>query len=930
MTRSATRSLPEKDKGVLAGARHLVIVESPTKARAIERALNGFTQLLARAATGELEDRGADAPSNPLIEDWASTLTILAAHEGVAPETLVEQIQALPSRYRVIPTYGHFRSLFAHTPRDNRPARELPDWRLPQFRRGWSEEDVEDYRAFYREFLQSHPTRSGDSPDKPETNPKRYLAVDVASGYRPIWQVTNPSVGRRLVEAAAEMSETAYPGEPHERPQAGIVYLATDPDREGELIAWHVRGVLEDWAEEAGVNLAYRRMRYQSVTFGELSRSLLGFEDGRYPGIESANRTDPGLVTAAAVREVLDRLIGYPLTQAIKTVGFQPVYSNGNPRTLSAGRVQVAALDLLLNDEEEALQQLPRIHRVISATVNGVEFAGRTTGELPADVVQRLHREPAQVAEHNQVQETKAPPPFLTLADYQQTMLARASTGPSKALAQAQALFQHGATTYPRTDTRRVSAAGRRELEALGEAAGLELTDQVRSYGSNAASQEAHEALRPKVEENEQSLGALFASYLREGAVSWPRFVSSRSRRKWDPGELKAWEVIARRSLAPLMPDAVIDREELVLEHPALVTTDGEQVMLRAIREQPVVEGYLQVWPRKEDFATRPLPDLGPQEPVRLLNVELEYEIEEPRRANPQYLIRELDELGIGRPSSTAGLIDKLERRGYVKRRRGPRSGGMSRFGAFIASWLRNCMGSTVDLCTTTRMERSLDALANMEPEPEQLREEAARILNEFYRGVADDEPIESSRQFIDRLRIFRHVGRELQQNASPGFLDPEAIPRRLVGFEGVEPADPELSRQLPGGWVPHGSIWMRALPGELVAIWRAPDLDPAWQVRLFWLYEDDEGHPMTMMLGASASQRRSAMRQLEQMLQTASLLRNEVPSRTLSFPAAWQLAFAVDQYRTGGWLDWDSTFPTLRRYPGPMGVEEVIENLAP
>jgi len=496
---------------------------------------------------------------------------------------------------------------------------------------------------------------------------------------------------------------------------ADELLLATDEDREGEAISWHILEVLDP-------KIPVRRITFHEITKNAITKAL-----------ESPRDVDDNVVRAQESRRILDRLFGYELS---------PVLWKKVRTKLSAGRVQSVALRLVVEKEEERLAfktaeywdidaefqsgELPftaRLNEVGGKRVaQGKDFDG-DTGELKnADKLVRLDGEAARgLAERLQAavpwtvdrverkEAKKRPsPPFIT-STLQQAASSRLGMTPKRSMQAAQRLYEGvelgggertGLITYMRTDSVTLSS------EALGAAErlirdtwGPEYTDGARFYKTKAkAAQEAHEAIRPT---------DLFRR---------PEHVAGRLEKE----ELALYRLIWERTVASQMKDAIIDRTSVDLR---AAPAEGEPCLFRANGSVVKFAGFLKATGGDRDESVLPamnegdtLPAAGSSDPAPAYLSALLPEghtTTPPSRYSEASLIKKLEEAGIGRPSTYAPTISTIIAREYVLKKKGslvPTYVGMA-----VVRLLRDHFPHYVDVTFTARMEDDLDLIASGE-----------------------------------------------------------------------------------------------------------------------------------------------------------------------------------------------------------------------
>jgi len=514
----------------------------------------------------------------------------------------------------------------------------------------------------------------GHLRDLPENPGKGKLGVDVDHDFAPTYEV---SADRRRQLAAIEKAARS----------ADRVYLATDLDREGEAIAWHVAQAISLPAEKTA-----------RVTFSEITESAIR-EAFAHP-----RQIDQDLVDAQQTRRIVDRLVGYTLS---------PLISRKVRAGLSAGRVQSVAVRIVVDREREIRAFTAREYWTIEAILvapSGASFPAelvRVDGARPeigdAETAERhvgALRASRPVVESVGVKRSKrSPAPPFTTSTLQQEASRKLGFSPKRTMSVAQRLYegvetaegQVGLITYMRTDS--VALSG----HALGEARevidgryGPEYTmPKGRPFKTKARNaQEAHEAIRP---------------------TSFHRDPDGMAR-TLGRDEARLYRLIWQRALASQMKEKELE------------TTTAELVAgpygLRASASRTVFDGFSRVYTEGQDDAPeeieRSLPPLAKGESTDVAEVNpTQHFTEPPPRYTEATLIKALEEHGIGRPSTYAATISTIVDRGYVvvkERRLHPEE-----IGEIVTDLLVEHFGQYVDLAFTARMEEELDEVARGE-----------------------------------------------------------------------------------------------------------------------------------------------------------------------------------------------------------------------
>ena len=498
-----------------------------------------------------------------------------------------------------------------------------------------------------------------------------------------------------------------------------LVYLAPDPDREGEAIAWHLREVLEKVVPAE----KFRRVSYNEITPRAVRAAF-----------EHPTEIDGKRVDAQQARRVLDRIVGYKVS---------PLLWRRVKRGLSAGRVQSVALRLVCEREMEIRNFVPQEYFLVGAVVRKQAppqdpfriRLGRIDGK-PADiksreqadaVLQDLDDRPLRVARIIRREIAKrALPPFIT-STLQQSASGYCGYSPDRTMRIAQTLYEGvdlgdgplGLITYMRTDSFTISQdalVACREMIATRYGAEY-LPESPNVYRSRSGAQGAHEAIRP-------TDVALTPDAL-QGRIS--------------PEQHKLYALIWKRFVASQMVPARIDQRTAEIE--AVPPPDKTSTYLfRATASQVAFAGYMvvsgvptdAVREKKKDGA-----DDAPEEEVERLPAlsegerldRLEWlserrETQPPPRFSEASLVRALEENGVGRPSTYAQILSTLDRRKYVKVEK--RTLFPSDLGLQVSELLVACLGALFDVSFTAEMEKKLDEI-------EDGRIDRNRMLTDFY-----------------------------------------------------------------------------------------------------------------------------------------------------------------------------------------------------
>lgn len=411
---------------------------------------------------------------------------------------------------------------------------------------------------------------------------------------------------------------------------ADFVYLATDPDREGEAISWHLYDTLG--LQEEG---------YQRIVFNEITKSaVLG-------SFDKARKIDDNLVKSQETRRILDRIIGFRLSKLMQS-------KTGGK---SAGRVQSVALKLIVDREREIEAFIPEEYFEIEATFNDftakletynhkkIEIKKETEAkEILSKLSNAFKIESVEKKEKNK--KSKAP---FTTSTMQQEASTKLGFSSKKTMVIAQKLYEginlkdgaEGLISYMRTDSIRLSDEFTKMTYGyIKDTYGSEYVGYVKKSNKTENVQDAHEAIRPT---NINYTPDKIKEYLSND-------------------EYKLYSLIYYRALASLMKDAKFEATSVILDNNNYQFKTTGQVLL--------FDGYLKVYNKYEDSEDTVLPDFSAYKSNVVVSNNIEYSshtTKPPARYTESKLIKEMEELGIGRPSTYAKTIATIEERDYVK-----------------------------------------------------------------------------------------------------------------------------------------------------------------------------------------------------------------------------------------------------------------------
>jgi DNA topoisomerase-1 len=506
----------------------------------------------------------------------------------------------------------------------------------------------------------------GHVRDLPKTNKD---AVDIEGGFIPRYIV---SPGKEKVIAGLQKAAKA----------ADQVLLASDPDREGEAIAWHVAELIKS------ANKNQKRVVFHEITEAAIKEAI------KHP-----RAIDLNLKEAQEARRILDRLVGYDLSGLIwKKVRYG----------LSAGRVQSPALRILMEREREIRAFIPDDYFVLTAntTIGGapVPFlcSVEPTEQAEADRIKKLgEAHPWTVTAIKETEAKRAARAPFTTSTLQQVASTRLGFSPSRTMGAAQKLYENGFITYMRTDSTTLSQVALAQIHAHIKKAHGEKYLAARQYKTKSKSaQEAHEAIRPT-----------------NIAVTTAGLTADQK---------ALYELIWRRTVSSQMADALLARTKVVIN-----ITAGETIPDFAVNGARITfPGWLAVdtAARGEDTEV-PALTVGQEVRVKVVAVEAKQTVP-PNRYTEAGLIKELEKRGIGRPSTYASIMNTITERGYVVKE--GRTLFPTETGDVVSTFLEQYFGEYISDTFTSEMEDKLDDIADGKRTYE-------KTLKEFYTPFSKD-----------------------------------------------------------------------------------------------------------------------------------------------------------------------------------------------
>ena len=507
------------------------------------------------------------------------------------------------------------------------------------------------------------------------TKGKYGLGVDIENHFKPDYKTIK---GKKSV--IDELKKEAK--------KAGKVYLATDHDREGEAIAWHLYDCL---------NL--KDKPYSRVTFNEITKNAI-LEAMKHEG-----KINQNLVNSQETRRILDRIIGFRLSKLIQSK------TDGS----SAGRVQSVALKLIVDREREINNFNPEEYWTIEAdfkdfkadlfAYNHKKIEIKTESE--ANTILDKLTKAFEIESVDKKQRNKQSKPPFTTSTLQQTASNRLRFSSRKTMSVAQKLYEGidlasetvGLITYMRTDSIRLSNEFVSETyKFIENKYGKEYTGPVKISKKTENVQDAHEAIRPtSIERTPESV----KPYLTDD-------------------EFKLYRLIYYRALASIMAPAKVEGTTVIL--------NNNDYNFKATGSVIIFDGYLKVYSDYEETKDTILPPFDTYNSKVIVSNDIikeQHFTEPPARYTEAKLIKEMDELGIGRPSTYATIIDNIKNRGYVnlvERKFVPTDIGFE-----VNDKLQECFNHIINVKYTANMETDLDKIAEG-------KEVWYQVLEDFYK----------------------------------------------------------------------------------------------------------------------------------------------------------------------------------------------------
>lgn len=543
--------------------------------------------------------------------------------------------------------------------------------------------------------------------------PAARLSVDVKNDFAPKYAIVKGK--EKLVKELKAMVK-----------ESDKVYLATDPDREGEAISWHLATVLDlDLNDE------------NRVKFNEINKTSV------QKGIASPEKIDLDLVDAQQARRILDRLVGYKLS---------PFVSQKIRRGLSAGRVQSVALRLIVDREQEIRAFRPEEYWTLDAKfiapsskrAFAASFAGDETGKVKITnkeqsdaILKRLEDASYSVTNVKKGTRRRQPAPPFTTSTLQQEGSRKLGFQGKRTMKAAQELYEGmeikgygtmGLITYMRTDSLRISEEARAEGNAyIAENFGKEyLPEKPRYYKTKASAQDGHEAIRPTV----------------------PSLSPDKVKDSLTSDQFKLYSLIWKRFMASLMANCVQDTVKVEIHGASAAdAAENKYCLFTASGYTVRFDGYTKLYvagtdEEEEDASKLPVIKEGDALKVKDL-LGNQHFTQPPARYTEASLVKTLEETGVGRPSTYVSIVSTITGREYVTREQ--KQLKPTELGEAVIGLLKEQFPKIVNVKFTANMENDLD-------EVEHGKVDYIAMLHSFYDGF--DEDLKKAKEKTEGMKI--------------------------------------------------------------------------------------------------------------------------------------------------------------------------------
>lgn len=520
--------------------------------------------------------------------------------------------------------------------------------------------------------------------------PKSKLGIDIENNFNP--QYIIPLKARKTVNQLKKLSQKTQ-----------NIILATDEDREGEAIAFHLISILEP-NESHPLKSKIQNPKFKRIAFHEITKPAIE------NALENPRSINLNLVNAQQARRILDRLVGYELSPFL----WKKIF-----RGLSAGRVQSPALRLIVEREEERKSFKEEKYYTIAASFSKITNESVKPQVIEADlykinneliakpgikskekvlkIKKDLKNQNASVLEIETNEVKRHPAPPFTTSTLQQSAWQILRFSAKKTMYLAQSLYEgknlgqgpEGLITYMRTDSTNISPLAIESANNfLAETFGKEYTLlQPRIFKKQSRlAQEAHEAIRP----------------------TNPFHTPEKIKKYLTKDELSLYTLIWSRFLATQMPSALLEKTTIIFES----QTKNSKYSFKNNCYHLSFDGFFRIYPYSKPSNLQEKPDLIPKEELKIIKITSEEHLTQPPpRYNDASLVKTLENFGIGRPSTYAPIISVLEQRGYVLRDKN-KSFVPTEVGILVNEVLTKHFPNIVDYEFTSKIEEKLDQIA--------------------------------------------------------------------------------------------------------------------------------------------------------------------------------------------------------------------------
>jgi DNA topoisomerase-1 len=542
--------------------------------------------------------------------------------------------------------------------------------------------------------------------------PKSQIGVEVENGFNPKYITIRGkgSILKELKDASKKVKK---------------VYLAADPDREGEAIAWHLAHALE-LDDKADCRVVFNEITKQAVK----------------DAFKTPRKINMDLVNAQQARRILDRLVGYKIS---------PLLWKKVKKGLSAGRVQSVAVKIILDRENEISEFVPEEYWTITArlSVNNSSFEAKfhklngAKKELASEadvqeVLAAIEKASFSVVSVKEKERLRNPSPPFTTSSLQQEAARKLNFRASKTMSVAQQLYEGvdlgkegtvGLITYMRTDSTRIASSAQEEAKEYitGKFGESYVPESPRQYSKKAANaQDAHEAIRP-------------TSTLRDPDTVKPYL--SRD-------QFRLYKLIWERFMASQMSSAIMDTLSVDIE--------AGSAIFRAAGSKVRFPGFMKVYVEGNDDGNteeeKLLPPLAEGDKLKTEEIEpKQHFTQPPPRYTEARLVKTLEELGIGRPSTYAPTLETIQKRGYVaieEKKFMP-----TELGELVIEQMEQFFPEILNVEFTANMEEDLDHV-------EEGEEDWVKVLNDFYESF--EKRLEVAEEEMKEIEIEDEVSDEI------------------------------------------------------------------------------------------------------------------------------------------------------------------------